>query len=154
MNEMFLRFCYIQEGFRLNLLSSASACSGLAYVLRLFPKKKIYILLWMKKKAPQVFKLSLCSVCVFNGKDRQMIKKKKSTSFFSGSDNWKDVNFYTHKILMNIDISVWFNFTMKRTLDTIILFLWYKMRMISIIKDTLYTWDFFTNCVKNKLHTA
>lgn len=40
MNEMFLRFCYIQEGFRLNLLSSASACSGLAYVLRLFPKKK------------------------------------------------------------------------------------------------------------------
>lgn len=75
MNEMFLRFCYIQEGFRLNLLSSASACSGLAYVLRLFPKKKIYILLWMKKKAPQVFKLSLCSVCVLNGKDRQMIKK-------------------------------------------------------------------------------
>lgn len=75
MNEMFLRFCYIQEGFRLNLLSSASACSGLAYVLRLFPKKKIYILLWMKKKAPQVFKISLCSVCVLNGKDRQMIKK-------------------------------------------------------------------------------
>lgn len=75
MNEMFLRFCYIQEGFRLNLLSSASACSGLAYVLRLFPKKKIYILLWMKKKAPQVFKVSLCSVCVLNGKDRQMIKK-------------------------------------------------------------------------------
>lgn len=75
MNEIFLRFCYIQEGFRLNLLSSASACSGLAYVLRLFPKKKIYILLWMKKKAPQVFKISLCSVCVLNGKDRQMIKK-------------------------------------------------------------------------------
>lgn len=153
MNEMFLRFCYIQEGFRLNLLSSASACSGLAYVLRLFPKKKSTSCYEWKKKAPQVFKVSLCSVCVLNGKDRQMIKKK-STSFFSGSDNWKDVNFYTHKILMNIDISVWFNFTMKRTLDTIILFLWYKMRMISIIKDTLYTWDFFTNCVKNKLHTA
>lgn len=87
MNEMFLRFCYIQEGFRLNLLSSASACSGLAYVLRLFPKKKnLHLVMNEKKKAPQVFKLSLCSVCVFNGKDRQMIKKK-STSFFSGSDN-------------------------------------------------------------------
>lgn len=75
MNEMFLRFCYIQEGFRLNLLSSASACSGLAYVLRLFPKKKSTSCYEWKKKAPQVFKLSLCSVCVFNGKDRQMIKK-------------------------------------------------------------------------------
>lgn len=30
----------------------------------------------MKKKAPQVFKISLCSVGVLNGKDRQMIKKK------------------------------------------------------------------------------
>lgn len=29
----------------------------------------------MKKKAPQVFKISLCSVGVLNGKDRQMIKK-------------------------------------------------------------------------------
>lgn len=76
MNEMFLRFCYIQEGFRLNLLSSASACSGLAYVLRLFPKKKSTSCYEWKKKAPQVFKLSLCSVCVLNGKDRQMIKKK------------------------------------------------------------------------------
>lgn len=75
MNEMFLRFCYIQEGFRLNLLSSASACSGLAYVLRLFPKKKSTSCYEWKKKAPQVFKLSLCSVCVLNGKDRQMIKK-------------------------------------------------------------------------------
>lgn len=75
MNEMFLRFCYIQEGFRLNLLSSASACSGLAYVLRLFPKKKSTSCYEWKKKALQVFKLSLCSVCVLNGKDRQMIKK-------------------------------------------------------------------------------
>lgn len=75
MNEMFLRFCYIQEGFRLNLLSSASACSGLAYVLRLFPKKKSTSCYEWKKKAPQVFKVSLCSVCVLNGKDRQMIKK-------------------------------------------------------------------------------
>lgn len=76
MNEMFLRFCYIQEGFRLNLLSSASACSGLAYVLRLFPKKKSTSCYEWKKKAPQVFKISLCSVGVLNGKDRQMIKKK------------------------------------------------------------------------------
>lgn len=153
MNEMFLRFCYIQEGFRLNLLSSASACSGLAYVLRLFPKKKSTSCYEWKKKAPQVFKVSLCSVCVLNGKDRQMIKKSLLPSLAVVIIE-KNVNFYTHKILMNIDISVWFNFTMKRTLDTIILFLWYKMRMISIIKDTLYTWDFFTNCVKNKLHTA
>lgn len=50
MNEMFLRFCYIQEGFRLNLLSSASACSGLAYVLRLFPKKKNLHLVMNEKK--------------------------------------------------------------------------------------------------------
>lgn len=76
MNEIFLRFCYIQEGFRLNLVSSASACSGLAYVLRLFPKKKSTSCYEWKKKAPQVFKISLCSVGVLNGKDRQMIKKK------------------------------------------------------------------------------
>lgn len=75
MNEIFLRFCYIQEGFRLNLLSSVSACSGLAYVLRLFPKKNLHLVM-NEKKAPQVFKISFCSVCVLNGKDRQMIKKK------------------------------------------------------------------------------